>query len=50
MGCKYARICEDDSCYFCAISGNQCMYVVPDSKRCSTEYSEIPDADENAAK
>ena len=45
MSCKAAKLDPDEGRYDCAVSGNQCIYLFPDSKRCAEEYGEGPDAD-----
>lgn len=43
MKCKYASF-KSVGKYYCSVSGNECMYLIPDSKRCTEEY---PDAQQN---
>ncbi len=44
MGCKAATFDEDLGRYQCDISGSECMYLFPSSKRCAEDYGEGPDA------
>ena len=44
MGCKCAKISDEYCGWECTISGDQCMYMPPNSKRCAEEYGEGPDA------
>jgi hypothetical protein len=44
MACKCAKFDPDSGRYECLVSGNGCMYMIPDSKRCAKEWGEGPDA------
>lgn len=44
MSCKCASFDEDEGRYYCEVSGSQCMYLFPSSKRCAEEFGEGPDA------
>ena len=44
MGCKCAKFDPDSGRYDCAVSGDGCIYMIPNSKRCAEEYGEGPDA------
>ncbi len=44
MSCKAAKFDPDEGRYYCDISGDQCMYYIPNSKKCAEEYGEGPDA------
>jgi len=44
MSCSAATLDSDEGRYDCVVSGSQCMYLIPDSKRCAEEYGEGPDA------
>ena len=44
MSCKCAKISDEYCGWQCTISGDQCMYMPPNSKRCAGEYGEGPDA------
>lgn len=44
MGCISATYDPDEGRYYCAVSGDQCMYLIPNSKRCAEDYGEGPDA------
>lgn len=43
-GCKCATYDPDDGRYSCSVSGDGCMYLIPNSKRCAEDYGEGPDA------
>lgn len=43
-GCACASFDPDDGHWSCSISGDGCMYLIPDSKRCAEEYGEGPNA------
>ena len=44
MGCKCAKYYDaDEGRYYCEVTGDQCMYLMPDSKRCAADYGEGPD-------
>lgn len=42
--CKIAVRKDIFERYTCPITGSDCMYIVPDSKRCAKEFGEGPDA------
>ena len=44
MDCKCAKFDPDSGRYDCAVSGDGCIYMIPNSKRCAEEYGEGPDA------
>lgn len=44
MSCKCATFDPDEGRYYCSVSGDQCMYFIPSSKRCAEDYGEGPDA------
>jgi hypothetical protein len=44
MSCKAAKFDPDEGRYYCDVSGDQCMYYIPNSKKCAEEYGEGPDA------
>lgn len=46
MACKCATFDVEECRYYCEVSGSQCMYLRPNSKRCAEEYGEGPDAGE----
>ena len=50
MGCSSATFDPDEGGYQCAVSGNDCMYFMPDSKRCAEQYGEGPDANNEESK
>ena len=43
MGCSYAIETDEYHGFECSVSGEACMYLYPDSKRCAREYGEGPD-------
>lgn len=45
MSCKSASFDEYEGRYYCEVSGSQCMFLIPNSKRCAEEFGEGPDAD-----
>lgn len=46
MGCSCAESYDEDTNrYQCAVSGCDCVFLVPNSKRCGEMYGEGPDAD-----
>lgn len=45
MSCKCASFDLDEG-WKCSISGDRCIYMFPDSKRCAEEYGEGPDVEE----
>ena len=45
MPCKCATYEAEEGRYYCSVSGSQCMYLMPDSKRCARDYGEGPDAE-----
>ena len=47
MSCKAAKFDPDEGRYYCDVSGDQCMYYIPNSKRCAEECGEGPDAVED---
>ena len=50
MSCKAATLDPDEGRYDCAVSGDQCMYLFPNSRRCAEEYGEGPDANNEESK
>jgi hypothetical protein len=44
MSCKCAKYDVDGGRYSCEVSGDGCIYLIPDSKKCAEEYGEGPDA------
>ena len=45
MSCKCAKYDEDEGRYYCEVSEDQCIYLIPNSKRCAEDYGEGPDAE-----
>lgn len=43
MSCTSAKFDPDEGRYYCEVSGDQCMYYIPNSKRCAEEYWKGPD-------
>ena len=44
MACSCATYDPDDGRYYCEVSGDQCMFLIPSSKKCAEEYyGEGPD-------
>lgn len=46
MSCTAAKFDPDEGRYYCKISGDQCMYFIPNSKACARDYGEGPDYDD----
>lgn len=46
MSCKAAKFDPDEGRYYCDVSGDQCMYYIPNSEKCAEEYGEGPDVDD----
>lgn len=46
MSCKCAKYDEDEGRYYCEVTGNGCVFYIPNSKRCAEEYGEGPDVEE----
>jgi len=44
MSCKSATFEPDEGRYTCSVSGDGCMYMLPDSKQCAKDFGEGPDA------
>lgn len=44
MACKCATFDEDTGRYECSVTGDECMYLMPNSKQCAKDYGEGPDA------
>lgn len=44
MSCKCANFDSDEG-WKCSVSGDRCMFMIPDSKTCAEKYGEGPDAD-----
>lgn len=44
MACKCATYDPDEGRFYCGISGDQCIYLIPSSKQCAEDYGEGPDA------
>lgn len=46
MCCRCAKQTDEWHGWECTITECECMYLIPDSKRCAKEYGEGPDVDE----
>lgn len=44
MSCKCASFDSDEG-WKCSVSGDRCLFMIPDSKICAEKYGEGPDAD-----
>ena len=44
MSCKSAKFEEEEGRFKCDVSGDECVYILPNSKRCAKEYGEGPDS------
>lgn len=45
MSCKCSNYDVDEGRFYCKISGSQCIYLVPNSKRCADEFGEGPEVE-----
>ena len=45
MSCKCATY-NGEGRYNCSVSGDSCMFLIPDSKVCAEKYGEGPDAED----
>lgn len=45
MSCTAATFDPDEGRYYCGVSGDQCMYLISNSKRCAEDYGEGPDVE-----
>jgi len=43
MSCKCAKYDSDEGRYYCSVSGDSCMYLIPSSKSCADMFGEGPD-------
>jgi hypothetical protein len=50
MSCKCARYDGEDGRWQCSVSGDGCMFLIPDSKACAERYGEGPDSVEDDEK
>ena len=46
MSCKCAKYDAEDGRYLCSVSGDNCMYLIPNSEKCAKDYGEGPDVEE----
>ena len=44
-GCSCAKFDVDSGRWSCSVSGDGCMFFLPDSKLCAERYGEGPDAE-----
>lgn len=44
MSCKCATFQPDEGRWSCSVSGDGCMYLIPNSKKCAEQFGEGPDA------
>lgn len=44
MSCKCSSWDIDEG-YKCGVTGDRCIYMIPNSKRCAEEYGEGPEAE-----
>lgn len=44
MSCKCAKYDGSTGRYECSVSGDGCMFIIPDSKKCAEVYEEGPEA------
>lgn len=44
MGCSCSEFDPDLGRYCCSVSGDLCMYLVPNAERCAEEFGEGPEA------
>lgn len=44
MGCKCAKFDPEEGRWSCSVTGDGCVYMIPDSIICANEYGEGPDA------
>lgn len=49
MSCKCATYDPDSGRWQCSVSGDGCIYLIPNSKRCAIDYGEGPDDDRDPA-
>ena len=45
MACSCATFDPDEGRYLCEVSGDGCVFFIPNSKRCAEIYGEGPDAE-----
>lgn len=45
MNCRCSEYDSDEGRYYCEISGSQCTYLIPNSKKCAEEFGEGPDVE-----
>ena len=41
MACKCAKFDTDNGRWDCSVSGDNCMYLIPNSKRCAEDLQKI---------
>lgn len=47
MGCKCARYDGEDGRWQCSVSGDGCMFMIPNAKACGAIYGEGPTVTDN---
>lgn len=50
MSCKCAKYDEDEGRYYCEVTGDGCVFYIPNSKRCAELFDEGPDVEEKGEK
>ena len=43
MACKCTKFDPDEGRFMCSVTGDSCMYLIPNSAKCAEEYEESPD-------
>lgn len=46
MSCKNAKFDDDSGRYECDVTGDGCVYLIPDSKACAKDYGEGPESED----
>ncbi len=44
MSCIASKFDQDEGRYYCEVSGDQCMFLIPNSKECAEKYGKGADA------
>ncbi|WP_171903756.1 hypothetical protein [Cellulosilyticum sp. I15G10I2] len=47
MACRSAKFDEDSGRYDCSVTGDGCVFLVPNSKACVEMYGEGPEAEDD---
>ena len=45
MACKCATYDPDEGRFMCAVTGDSCVYLLPNSAKCAKQFGEGPDAE-----